>query len=212
MNIRRCPPHVPAIFAGLAILAGCSESPAPTADHAAAPAAPGNQLQTILSVGVQDLGETFFDLLLETAKTSEDPAFRIAATGALARVEDPALVKKLQGALLAGEFSNIERARIMQRQMIRTATTQSTFDWMRANDEQIISLIPEAFRSRFVLGFGGSFCDSEKATEWQAFIESHADSFPGYERPLAQATEQNQLCSALKQARAGELISTFASY
>ena len=43
---------------------------------------------------------------------------------------------------------------------------------------------------RVVPGFGGYFCSAERADEWQAFIESRADSLPGYERDLAQATER----------------------
>ena len=46
-------------------------------------AAPASQLETIFTVGVQDIGESFFDLLLEQANASEDPAFRESATGAL---------------------------------------------------------------------------------------------------------------------------------
>lgn len=175
-------------------------------------AAPASQLQTILSVGVQELGEEFFDLLIAAVLDSEDPAFRNAATGALARAEDPALVKKLQAELLTGKFQGIELARMVARQMGRKATTDATYDWMMENDEQFINLMPEAFRTRFIVVFGGSFCDSDKAVEWQNFVEANADSFPGYERRLAQAMEQNQLCSALRQARAAELLSTFARY
>lgn len=175
-------------------------------------AAPADQLETILSVGVQDLGEPFYDLLLQETIASQEPAFRNAATGALARVEDPALVKKLQAALLAGSFQGVELMRIMQRQMARNATTDLTFNWIRENDEQVISLIPDFMRGRYTPAGGSYFCDSKKADEWQAFIESHADDFPGYERTLAQAIEQNHLCSALRQARAAELVSTFANY
>ena len=175
-------------------------------------AAPVNQLETILSVGVQDLGKPFFDLLLQEAIASEDPAFRNAATGALARVEDPALVNRLQAALLAGDFKGTELVRILFRQMVRNATTELTYEWIRENDEQIISMMPESFRSSVVPALGGYFCSSARATEWQAFVESHADKVPGYERELAQATERNHLCSALRQARAAELVSTFANY
>jgi hypothetical protein len=175
-------------------------------------AAPANQLETILSVGVQDLGEPFFDLLLQETIASQDPAFRSYATGALARVEDPALVRKLQAAILAGKFQGVELAKIIARQIGRKATTEMTYDWVIANDKQIIGLIPEAFRSRYIPLYGSSFCDSEKAAGWQALIEANADSFPGYERPLAQAMEQNQLCAALRQARAAELVGTFANY
>ncbi len=89
-------------------------------------AAPASQHETILSVGVQDLGEPFFDLLIEKAAASEDPQFRDAATGALARVEDPMLVKKLQKAALAGTFKGTEFRSIVRRQMVRQATTELT--------------------------------------------------------------------------------------
>lgn len=174
-------------------------------------AAPAAELETILSVGVQDLGEPFFDLLLNAAIASEDPAFRNAATGALARVEDPALVRKLQATLLAGEFQGLDVARIVVRQMARNATTELTYDWLRKNDEQLLGLIPEMFRSNMAM-LGGFFCETDKASEWAEFVESHADELPGYERELAMATEKIHLCAALREARSEELISTFSSY
>jgi alanyl aminopeptidase len=175
-------------------------------------AAPAGQLETILSVGVQDLGARFFDLLLAETIASQDPAFRQAATGALARVEEPELVGKLQAALLDGNFQGTELLRMIARQLSRNATTDLTFNWLRKNDEQIISLMPESFRSMYVPAFGGYFCDAVKAAEWEAFIKANADSFPGYERTLAQGTETSQLCSALREARAAELVNSFANY
>ncbi len=38
---------------------------------------------------------------------------------------------------------------------------------------------------------------------------SHADKLPGYERDLAQATESIRLCTALREARAAELVAAF---
>ena len=150
-------------------------------------AAPSSQWETIFSIGVQDIGEAFFDELLEQAVVSQDPAFRNAATGALARVEDPALVTKLQGVMLAGEFRGAEFVGILFRQMARAATTEPTFAWLKENMDTVIPMIPESFRSRVVPALGGSFCSADRAVEWQDLIESTADSIPGYERNLAQA-------------------------
>ncbi len=183
---------------------GLNGEPDPTA-------APASQLETILSVGVQDLGEPFFDLLLTSTLESRDTAFRRSASGALARVEDPALVKKLQASLLAGNFQGIEFALILQRQMARDATTELTFDWIRENDEKLLSLIPEMSRSR-AASLGRFFCEADKAGEWTAFIESNAELLPGYERELAMATEKIYLCAALREARSAELVSAFAGY
>ena len=175
-------------------------------------AAPSSELETIFSVGVQDIGEPFFDLLLEQAKASQDPAFRGSATGALARVEDPELVKKLQAAVMAGEFKGTEMLGILARQMVRAATTDQTYAWIKENDDAIIQRIPESFRSRVLPSLGGSFCTTERADEWQAFVNSHADELPGYERPLAQAVENIRLCAALRETKGAELIAAFENY
>jgi alanyl aminopeptidase len=175
-------------------------------------AVPVNEIETVLSIGVQDLGEPFFDLLLEQAIASEDPTFRQAATGSLARVEDPALVAKLQNALLKGAFKGSEGVGIIFRQMVRAATTEQTYAWITANDEAVIEMIPEPFRPSTVPAFGGTFCSKQRADDWQEFILSHADKLPGYERSLAQSIESIQLCAAIKDAKAEELLAAFKNH
>ncbi|MDH4006297.1 MAG: M1 family aminopeptidase, partial [Gammaproteobacteria bacterium] len=175
-------------------------------------AAPASELETILSIGVQDIGEPFFDLLLEQAQTDEDPAFRAAARGALARVEDPALVRKLQATLLAGKFQGSEFLGIVFRQMSREATTELTYQWLTENYEEIIEQLPDSYRARALPAFGSAFCSAERADEWQAFIEARAEQLPGYERTLAQATESVRLCAALREAKAAELVTAFRNY
>jgi alanyl aminopeptidase len=169
-------------------------------------AVPAGEMETVFSIGVQDMGEPFFDLLLEQGLASEDSAFRGAAFGALARVEDPELVTKLQSAVINGEFQGFEPVRIIFRQMARKATTELTFQWMKANDEALFELIPEARRATMVPGFGAFFCSIQKAEEWETFIVSRAELLPGYERDLAQATESVRLCAALKEARGADLM------
>ncbi len=175
-------------------------------------AAPASELETIFSIGVQDLGQPFFELLLNEATNSRDSAFRNSALGALARVEDPELVEQLQAAVLAGDFKGTEMLGIVFRQMVRAKTTELTYAWIRENDAALIERIPETFRSSTVPAFGGAFCSADRADEWQGFIEAHADSLPGYERTLAQTTESVRLCAALREASADELAAAFEVY
>jgi cytosol alanyl aminopeptidase len=175
-------------------------------------AAPAGEFETVFSVGVQDLGEDFFDRLLDQAAASEDPAFRNAAFGALARAEGPVLVQKLQDAVLAGRFRGTEMLGIVARQLNRVATTESTYAWLRKNDEAIIGMIPETFRSAAVPELGGAFCTEQRAGDWQQFVTAHAGQLPGYERGLAQAVERIRLCTALKSAQAEQLVGAFAKY
>ena len=173
-------------------------------------AAPVDEYETTFSVGAQDLGEPYFDLLLKQALASEDAVFRDAALGALSRTEDPALAKKLQAAVLAGELKGVDLLGVIFRQMARPATRELTFAWMRENDRAIIAMVPEAFRSYAVPQLGAAFCSTARAADWRAFIESHAERLPGYERDLAQATEKILLCAALKQASGAHLAAALA--
>jgi alanyl aminopeptidase len=173
-------------------------------------ALPEDQMETALSVAVQDLGEAFFDRLLARSLASEDPAFRSAAFGALARVEDPVRVKKLQAALLGdARFKGTEFTRMLFRQMIRSRTTDLTYEWFKANDTVILAKLPEAFRPTLVPALGAAFCSTDQATEWRAFISSHKQELPGHERGLAQVTESINLCAALRLARGDELVAAF---
>jgi alanyl aminopeptidase len=175
-------------------------------------AAPESELETILTVGVQDIGAPFFDLLLEQSIASEDPGFRNSAVGALARVEDPDLVRKLQTALMEERFKGTEALGILFRQMVRPATTELTYTWLTENQDAIIEMIPASFRSGVVPALGGSFCSANRADEWEAFVLSHADKIAGYERSLAQATESIRLCAGLKEAKGDELLTAFENY
>jgi alanyl aminopeptidase len=175
-------------------------------------AAPDSELETIFSIGVQDIGEPFFDLLLEQTIASEDPQFRGSGTGALARAEDPVLVAKLQAALMDQSFKGSEALGIIFRQMARAKTTELTYAWILENYEEIVGQIPESFRSNVIPAFGGSFCSNERADEWQAFVEARGEQLPGYERDLAQATESVRLCAALRDASQDALVEAFANY
>ena len=175
-------------------------------------AAPASELETIFSVGVQDLGAPFFDRLLDATLTTEDPQFRQAAVGALARVEDPALVSRLQEAVMADRFQGTDAARIVFRQMFRSATTELTYAWIRANQDAIIDRVPESFRSSMIPALGGSFCSVERAGEWEDFVRAIGARIPGYELSLSQTVESIRLCAGLKEAKAAELLTAFRHY
>jgi alanyl aminopeptidase len=172
-------------------------------------AAPEDQLETILTVGVQDLGQPFFDALLQEALASEDPTFRSSAMGALGRTDDPGLLDSLHTALLVEDFKGTEFSRILFRLMARPKSREATFDWLQANDVIVLEVIPEGFRSDRVPWLGYGFCTGPEADTWQGFVESHAELLPGYERSLAQAVEYINLCSALREARGSELAGAF---
>ena len=205
----------------LVIIARDEELRAPLVEQASArigldgepdPAAvPVGMLESALSVGVQNLGEPLFTKLMAQVQASQDPTFRRAAVAALSRTEDPDLSRRLQSAILGGDFKGTEAMGIVFRQMGRPATADLTVRWLQDSWEPIVEMIPEMFRARVVPAFGSYLCTAQQADEWQAFIEGHAADLPGYERALAKATETIRLCAALKQANGEELVEAFSS-
>jgi alanyl aminopeptidase len=175
-------------------------------------AVPVDEMESAFIAGVQDLGEPFFDLLLAQGVASEDPAFRGAAFGALAWVEDPLLVAKLQAAVMDGAFKGRELVKVLTQQMTHRTSSDLTYDWLIENGDAIIDMFPEFFRSRAVPALGSHFCSTKRADEWEAFIHAHADKIPGYERDLAQATESIRLCAALSEAQGVDLLAALEAY
>jgi len=96
--------------------------------------------------------------------------------------------------------------------MARRATIDLTYAWLRENTDAIIEMMPEALTGGIVPTLGKSFCTANRADEWHAFITSHADKLPGYERDLAQSTESVRLCAALRAESGAELVAAFENH
>jgi alanyl aminopeptidase len=168
-------------------------------------------LSTTLSVGVQELDARFFDMVLAEALSSNNPTFRRDALGALARVEEPALAQRFRDTLLGERLRGREAVNAVARQLDRDETEAATWDWIRANPEDVIAIAPETFRSRYIPALGASLCTPERSDELAAFIVGHGELLAGYERSLAQAQEKIALCVALRAASAEDLVAALAA-
>jgi alanyl aminopeptidase len=93
--------------------------------------------------------------------------------------------------------------------MVRNATTELTYDWIRNNTDKVIGLMPGGLTGNIFPTLGRAFCTVEKADEWEAYVVANGDKLPGYERDLAQATESARLCAALREASADDLVNAF---
>jgi alanyl aminopeptidase len=167
-------------------------------------------LSTTLSVGVQELDDRFFELVLAEGLASSDPTFRSDALGALARVEDPVLAARFRDTLLSERFRGEEAINMIARQLGRDETEDATWAWIQANASEVIEVAPEIFRSPSITDLGQVFCSAERSAEFAVFIVGNAELLPGYERGLAQAQEKIALCAALREASADELTAALA--
>jgi alanyl aminopeptidase len=173
-------------------------------------AVPPDLLEAVLTVGVQDRGAPFFDRLEAASIASEDPYFKSAAFEALGQVEDAELSARLRAAILARRFPLTDSTGMLIGQLGADATRDATWDWINANSEPVILLVPEFFRSQVVPRFGLGFCSAERIPEVEEFVVSHAALVPGYERSLSQTLEVISLCAAIKSEKGAELAAAFA--
>lgn len=168
-----------------------------------------SELSNILTVGVQDLDDEFFDKLSTLAQTTSDPYIRYAASGALARTEKPEQSQQLLSDILAGKYIPNIAEGIIWLQIARKNTANLSFEWLQANFDQVLSILPSYSYASVAL-YGSAFCSLEKANQWEKFIESKSSQLPGYERPLAQTIEKIELCATLKQEKSDELAMAIA--
>ena len=96
--------------------------------------------------------------------------------------------------------------------MVRPATTELTYAWLRENTDEVIEMMGGVLTAGIIPSLGGSFCTEQRADDWNAFIVEHADQLPGYERDLAQATESVRLCAASRAESGADLVTAFQNY
>ena len=160
--------------------------------------------ESVLSVGVQDLGALFFDSLLAEGKSSNDPIFLFQVAGALSRTKDPELSKKVQAEFLADTFPARARLAMLFDQLRQEETRGPTWRFIKEDFDAFLNAIPETRRARATANVN-AFCQAEPAEEFSALVKARASQLIGYERSLAQGMEQVDLCMALRSAKAREL-------
>jgi len=164
-----------------------------------------NQLETVLSVGVQDDGAVFFDALLRLIAASGDPAMRSYALGALARTGDPALTVRLLDTVAGDGYSAPELFRTLYRQIARPDSRAAAWAWVQNNFDEIVDASGGIFGVRAAVGLGSSFCSAQRAAEFEALIRDNAERLTGFERTLAQSMERIKLCMALNEAQGDDM-------
>src|SRR5690606_22424808 len=130
--------------------------------------------------------------------------FESAAMYALGWSDDPETAARLRELAVARGTEPSDAFRIFSAQMANDETRAAAWDWLREHPEAVSKKVPSQYRRR-VPGLAGSFCDTGRIAELDAFAAENAALFPGHERGLAQARESIMLCEALREAKAEEL-------
>lgn len=171
-----------------------------------------NMLGLVLSMAMQDLGEATYAPLLNLATTGS-PLEKSRALSALTATNDKDIAEKLLALSLDKESELTGRqSNSIVFGLLRSETFgDMTWDWLKANFTQYVNdRVPDVRKGRMP-GTGGNFCSLERRDEVREFMTSNKDTIPGYERSLQQTLETIELCAALKQEKASDIVQALAA-
>jgi alanyl aminopeptidase len=172
--------------------------------------APADLRAVSLIVGVQDGGPAFFAALLDKAKASADSQFQSEALAALVhapRAEDRATLKT---ALLSAPFTGSQMRRALLAARQTPSTSGLALELLQERFGDLVGRLPGGLAGQGAPALASGLCAAEQSRALAEVFKANAAKATGYERSLAQATEQIGRCAALRAAKSGELASALA--
>ena len=152
-----------------------------------------------------EAGETdFYQAALAYAKTTENQRERRSILSILSRNASQADMLDLMTLVQGDDFQGQEAWSVSLAALSNDNGRGAAWDKLKAGFDTIIARTPE-IRKPQTAGLVRNFCEAEALAEAIAFVKAKSDLMPGYERPLAQATESAELCVAFRAAKGAEL-------
>jgi alanyl aminopeptidase len=167
--------------------------------------APLDLREVALIVGVQDGGPAFFARLIEIARTTEDEQLRAEALRALAyapRVEDQ---EAFAQAILNPPFNGSQMRRALFATQTSPDTTALGLKILREHFDGLVARMPGGLAGQSAPRFAKGLCSDEDREALEQLFRDNAAKVPGYERSLAQSLEEIRRCTAVRDAKGGEL-------
>ncbi len=166
-----------------------------------------NMLGLALSMAMKELGAATYEPLMSLAK-SGSPLEKSRALGALTATNDKDIAEKLLALALDKDsaLTGRQASSIVGGLLGSSVHGDMTWEWLKTNFTQYVTdRVPDVRKGRMPFT-GGNFCSVDGRDEVENFMTANADIIPGYERSLKQVLESIELCAALKQAKAEELV------
>ena len=161
---------------------------------------------TMLAVGVQDLGEDFFEELLDDLAGENSAARRRDLIYALGKAQDPLLTARARNLLLDDVILGSEVPALLAR-LTEPDRIGGTWDWFQGNRSALVERYPGGWR--FYLPFHFSaFCDARRIPELEDVFLDFATSIDGSSLSLRQVQEKVGICVAYR-ARHAEAAREF---
>jgi alanyl aminopeptidase len=162
-----------------------------------------NMLGSVLGTAAQFGDRALFDSMLGAAKKAQDPRIRETLIGGLGSFRSPELARASMNLFLNKTFDIRESFGLLFEPMNSRETSQMPFEFVRANLDQILQILPREVGGDFAAGLvevGNAFCSPEGAEEVDRYFKDKVKDWTGGDRRLANTLEQIRLCSARKAA------------
>jgi len=166
-------------------------------------------VRTALVIGVQDLGEAFFDHVLRLLEAEPTAAVRRDLLFALGSPDQPILLARARNLLLDERVRNNEVSLLLWR-LTRGPRAVGTLVWFEGNHAAAMSRMPAGYRWAVPLYFA-SLCDTGHADDLRRIFDHYGNSVPGILTGLRQALEQVAICRAYRERHEDEVRTFFAT-
>jgi len=170
-------------------------------------ALPGALVRTALEIGVEDLGQEFFDHLLTLLVSEPSASLRKDLLFAIGSPDQPLLLARSRNLLLDDRLRDNEVSALLW-QLTRAPRVVGTWEWFKGNHAAVIDRLPDGWRWDIPLYFA-TLCEGEHLVELGRVFHQYDRSIPGVEIALDQAGEQVAICEAYRTRHAQEVRDFF---
>jgi alanyl aminopeptidase len=172
-----------------------------------------DMLGSVLSAAAYQGDQPLFDALLRELKNVKDRRQRGAIIGAIGSFRESKLVAEALDLVIHSDIDARETAGLLYSGEGFPATRRMSFDFVKANYDEILKRAPSGAGSDFgaILPYSGAaFCDASLEKEYIDFFEERAKKFTGGPRIYQQTLEGIRLCEAQKAAKGSDVAAYFA--
>jgi len=167
--------------------------------------APADVARVALPLAATRGDAALYDRLFEVATRPPTPEARVLALGGLAAFEDPALIQRTLGLVLAGKIRTQDLRYLFPAVGLRRAARDIVQAWIEQHFDELARLFPTFLMGRIVRAVP-ALCDAERVRAADAFLRPRAAKLEGVEKDLRQSVEEGMRCAALATASRAEAV------
>jgi cytosol alanyl aminopeptidase len=144
-----------------------------------------------------------FDRLFGVVTNPPTPEARVLALSGLVSFDDPALIERTLGLVLAGKIKAQDLRYLFPTIGLRRAGRDIVNAWIERHFDELARMFPTFLLGRIVRAVP-ALCDEQRVRAADASLRPRAAKLEGVEKDLRQSVEEGLRCAALARAEGGD--------